>query len=748
MVSEAKKRQFDTSIGPRLRGLRRRLRLYTLLDGLGVLFPAMIAAMLITLLVDRGLRLDHDLRVGQLVSGVVLLGFIAWRWVWRPLRVPASEAELALLVERRFPQFESRLISAVEFAKSSPGAPAGAVRSKPLMDAVISEADQYSAALRFEDALSHRRARKQAIVTFGCVALLALIAAGAAPTMALWFKRNVLLLDAEWPQRNRLAVTGLANGALLAARGDDVSVAAEVVPGYEVPRQVFIEYRTAPRNGSTGPLESKQMPAIIAQPSEAGSDPATSFMHTFERIEESLRCRISGGDARTDWFDIRVVDRPRVEQVTIAVTPPAYTGLESYELRPGQTVAEALKGSHLQFHIRTNKPVVRSVLVREMAGTRHELGPAGPATTSAPYKAPREAFTAGDTPAATASYSFLLEDELGFSNVSDRSPPLRLSVRLLADKPPGVKLRVKGVGEMITPQAVLPLELDFADTYGLATAAVVYDTGRKDSKPVAEPVQSFEPGTKTFTRTIEWTAAGHGLAEGDRLTLWARASDFDNVSGPNLGRSANIALRVVSREELLAELNRREQEYRQEFERLIRAQEELYSEMLSLSGPARTVEPSRDRLKGYNLLARRQRDHAGRANSIRMQFEQVLSEVQVNGLSSATVESRLGGGIIEPLGSLVRARIPAAAERLDALAREAMPEGIQAAKAAQEALLAEMNRILANMQQWEGFQEAVGLLREVLKMQGNLNKEIEQRLEEEIFGPAPAGTNPATEPSK
>lgn len=746
MVNEATQRQFDVSLIPRLRGLGRRLRLYILLDGLAILFPAAIAGMLITLLLDRAFRLEHDIRVGQLISGIILLGLIAWRWVWQPLRVPAGSRELALLVERRFPQLKSRLISAVEFARADAG-DGLPLYSREFMEAVVREADRHTADLRFEDVLCHRRARKQAAVTFACMGLLAIFIIGARPTMALWFQRNILLMDTEWPQRNRLMVAGLQEGKLLAARGDDVNVFADVVPGYETPRQVFIESRALHQDGSTGAIERRQMPAVVAQ-AAGGAGGTTSFTHMFERIEESLLCRISGGDARTDWFTIEVVERPRVEEVTMAIAPPAYTRLEAYSLRSGQTVAEVLKGSHLQFHIRTNKPVVRAVLVREMGGTRAELGPAGRATTSAPYRGERNAFTAEDAPGATASYSFLLEDELGFTNVSDRSPPLRLSVRLLADRPPGVKLRVKGVGEMITPQAVLPVEVDFADAYGLATAELVYDPGRKDSQPVSEPLEGFEPGTKTFTRTIEWSAAAHRLAEGDRLTLRAEARDFDDVSGPNLGQSANVILRVVSREELLAELNRREQEYRQDFERLIRAQEELYAEMLSLSRPVRTAEPSRDRLKAFNLLARRQRDHASRLNVIRLQFEQVLSELQINGMANPTVEARLGGGIIEPMGRISRTRMPTAAEGLDALSREVLPETLETAKAAQDAVLAEMNRVLANMQKWEGFQEAIALLREVLKMQGNLNEEIEKRIEEEIFGTAPAGTQPAAEPSK
>ena len=48
-----------------------------------------------------------------------------------------------------------------------------------------------------------------------------------------------------------------------------------------------------------------------------------------------------------------------------------------------------------------------------------------------------------------------------------------------------------------------------------------------------------------------------------------------------------------------------------------------------------------------------------------------------------------------------------------------------------------MNRILTNLVKWEGFQEAVTLLREVLRMQKQVSEETEKRIEAEIFGVEP-----------
>ncbi len=723
MVNETVRQRFDERVLTRLRGLGRRLRLYAVLDGSAIVSLALLAAIAATFTVDRSLWLGRDMRVVQFVSLFLILAAIAWRALVRPLRVPIGHQELALLVEHHYPQLNSRLISAVEFADPDaasrhPDAP----RSSDMIEAVVRQAESDAGGLDFSRTLAHTRVRRRAAVTICCLLAIAVTAIAAHQQMGLWFQRNVLLKDVDWPQQNRLIVEGLTDGKIVVPRGDDVTVSAVVEPGFAAPRQVFIHYE-----GAGGLREREQMPAV-----ESDADRGTArFSHTFERVSETLRCVISGGDARTEPFTIEVVDRPRINEVVIGITPPAYAKIEPYELRVGQTVAEALKGSRIRLHIKTNKPLTKAVLVRQTTGKETEVGAA--------ERISELEYSGTDLPDATATYHFVMTDGTGLTNVSERVPPVRMSVRLVADRPPRVKMRIKGVGEMITPEAILPIETDFSDVYGLASARLVYELSRKDFKPVTEPIAGFEAGTKTFAHAIDWTATTRTLAEGDRLSLRAEATDFDDVSGPNLGQSQTTALRVVSREELLAELNRREQEYRQDFERLIRQQEELFSDFLTLSAPPAAASP--DRGRRFAQLARLQRDYAGRVNSLRLQFEQVLAELRVNQLSSPTAEARLGNGIVEPLNVLSRTRMPGAADELDLLGRE-RPD-IQPARAAQEAILADMQRILANMLKWEGFQEAVALLREVLKMQGNLSRETEKRLETEIFG-----TEPASEPSK
>lgn len=719
MIDPRVREQFEASVVTRLRGLGRRVRWHVAVDGVALLAAVLLALIVVTFLIDRALWLGRDMRAVQLASVLGICGAAAWFWLIRPLRVAVSPQELALLVERRFPQLESRLITAVEFA--APDAAqrhTDTIRSPELIDAVMLQARRAFEPLPITETLDARRFRQRGAITGGLVLLLAAGALLGGQTMSLWFQRNVLLRDVEWPLRHRLLLEGLTDGKLIVPRGDDVSVTALVAPGFDAPRQVFIEYQ-----GAEGLRGRDQMPAVEGR---------SSFTYTFERVNESLTCRVFGGDAPPQSFRIEVIDRPQITQVVIGVTPPKYTHLDPYELRAGQTVAEALRGSRIRLRIATNKPVVQATLVRVSTGQEKEVGVAeGVSGAELTYEA-------ADLPDASSGYFFRMVDRDGLSNISERTPPVRVSVRLVADKPPKVRMKLKGVGEMITPQAILPVEMDFADTYGLSNAYLAFEHGTTETQPAAthEPLPGFAEGTRTFAHALDWLAAAHALKEGDRITLRAEATDFDDVSGPNVGQSPSYTLRVVNREELLAELNRREQEYRQDFERLQRQQEELYSAVLTLSDPA--AERQADRNRRFGQLARTQRDFAGRVGAMRLQFEQVLSELRVNQLSSPAAEARLGGGIVEPMNTVSRTYMPNGADLLEGLSRQVTPEALAAARAAQETIRLEMQRILTNMLKWEGFQEAVSLLREILKMQGNLNEETEKRIESEVFGNSPA----------
>ena len=87
-------------------------------------------------------------------------------------------------------------------------------------------------------------------------------------------------------------------------------------------------------------------------------------------------------------------------------------------------------------------------------------------------------------------------------------------------------------------------------------------------------------------------------------------------------------------------------------------------------------------------------------------------------------------GIISPLTRLAKRDLVIAADTLRQWARDRTPETASTIDPQQVALLSQMREILANMLQWEGYQEAVTMLRDILRLQAELREESKSILQE------------------
>src|SRR3569833_830305 len=100
---------------------------------------------------DRQLVLSLEARVPAwlVLAAVAVIGLV-W-WVLSPVLRRRSVAEMAALVERRFPQLGERLLSAVELAQAAPGRQTGATPAK--VERLQEDAEQASSSLDFRRAI-------------------------------------------------------------------------------------------------------------------------------------------------------------------------------------------------------------------------------------------------------------------------------------------------------------------------------------------------------------------------------------------------------------------------------------------------------------------------------------------------------------------------------------------------------------------------------------------------------------------
>ena len=109
--------------------------------------------------------------------------------------------------------------------------------------------------------------------------------------------------------------------------------------------------------------------------------------------------------------------------------------------------------------------------------------------------------------------------------------------------------------------ATVPVRIELDDDFGLHSSRLIYKMATGESEPheaVAIPLWSAPadetaPGRPALVKHQEIATNGSSrrskLAVGSIITFYADARDFDSIKGPNLGKSREIRLRIVSKED-------------------------------------------------------------------------------------------------------------------------------------------------------------------------------------------------------
>lgn len=750
---ETNSSQFQRRVLAPLEQLGQALKRHVLVEGCCGCLAAMVGLCAVQFLLDRLLVLGTGPRAALLLGVAAVTARALHRRVIRPAAVRVDVNDIAAILERKHREFGDQLISAVAFAT---GAGQNPHRDSPaLVAALIDRSVARFRSLPTRTVL--RRDRHRRYLALGAAAFLASAAAlWAAPeTMAIYVARNLMLQDVPWPVSTRIVLEGARNRTLRWPIGDDLTLVATALDRPPASLGAAIRFSSGEE--------------IVRDMDRRGRN---RFLLDYGPLDQSMQVsfliRKVGVDERTDWYRIEAVPRPSVQSVRIEVTPPAYARQKPWVLPQGQAGAEIIRGSSVRIEAVMSKAVVRATL-RSMADAR--------AQGEAEVRDGRRVSVAF-TPDRTGTFFLDVADEAG---LEDRHP-VTYTFNLTRDPAPKVRLTLPGAGEWIVPNAVLNLTVDCEDNLGLQSVALIHQVKHKvDSGATTRPTEQretlggFVPRQLRFHHQSAWPLLPLTLRPGDQLTLKVRAADYQpesaaasrvearSASGQTAtpsarassnpdgtGESVAFTLRVVTPAELLAELGRREQEWRGEFEQIIKAQEQINRRIVALRDTSGAAALSAERAVGYGREARTQRQQIGRMKRVVRQFEQILAELKVNQLATPVVRRRLGRGVLTPLGKLIRTDVLAAAELIDRL-RLRFDDGLaDELERAQEGLLRAMYGVLANMLKWEGYNEAVALLRDIVRLQEGVTKDTEARLEAEIekmFG-GEATKQPTSSPEK
>ena len=581
--------------------VRKRIRARVLIDGL------LVAAFVFLVVYWLGAALDYLpvklgsnetprwLRIGLLC---VMGGLVGWALLWRMARryfVRMSNRNVAVLLERHFPELNNELVTVVELADKSTEDISNPAAYRAMLTRV-----QQSAAGRVASLQPGRLLNWQPVwwsaTAAGLLLLWTIGVAIASPGwIAQWNSRLFALSDQRWPRLAELEMEGVQvqlppfTGQLAAdrvlipfndklahvPRGAAVTLNAKASAEAKlVPELCTLFYQSS--DGSRGRANMRRLGA-------AASGWQTFMLDGPPLIDlvNDVSFDIVGGDARLDDYVLKVIEPAVIKSMQLQVSYPAYllasrTSLppsELLEFRSGLRVPEGtqvvLKGS-ASGPLKTVQYVVRQSSSASKATGPAAASAGSTATDDVAIRTVEPHGSEFELPLGLLNETTVVEirllDEYGLT--SDQIPRYVLVVS--EDSVPEIEAKLVGIGTAVTPNAILPIAGKASDDHGLARtwATIVIN-----EQPPAEMEVAVDNDGKFTTSVDLVTLAQSGklrAAPNATLGLALSASDRFDLGGlKHVGNGQPIQLAIVDADKMEAIINRQELELRQRLELII-----------------------------------------------------------------------------------------------------------------------------------------------------------------------------------
>ena len=709
----------------RVAAVRRAIRRLFLLDGTGRVLLAVAAAAAFLFAADYALVLPAGARTVMFLLALAGAGLALARYVVYPLRVRIDDDAIVARVERANPALREALLSALQFHRRTDEF-SRRLLSQAMVRITVEGALAAAAPLSFGSIL--RPARAWRTLALGMVAFAAFLAAGAAsPDTFSVFLSRVWGGPAKWPPRTILVVESPGSPRTRMAAGEDLVI--RVRAEKEIPSRAWVTFRF-PATGEGGEVRMTK--------TEDGR-----FEFPFPRLVSAVRFRVEGGDARTEDFEVAVLEPPRVEAIRVWLEPPAYTKVpptpEGQPLADGTIQAPA--GTKARVRVESSKPLRSATLAFQPSGTSLPMRRTDAASAESRFDVIR-----------SEHYGIRLLDEEGLENRT----PSRFAVQAVPDRRPRITVaKPDSTSLWITPAAALPFECKADDDYGVNRVSLLVVRTSRDHKgldlplepagPPGEPKSPFGPASAAFVHVLDFSSlevsgedAPRRLKEGDLVLVQAAATDFQEPN-PNKTTSAEYRLTVVSQGKLEALIEERMIHVKDLLRKAHGEQETVRASVLELRS-ALAAEEVWDASRREALLGAQtgQRGVGQRLEVAARELERVLDTVLTNRLGDPEYQRKIqemgqvtrhlaGERTADALAGLEKARAqPAKKDQLQGLADAAQVE---------QDILRAVADLLERMGKWEDYNEVVKIVREVRDLQDGLRrKTLDEAKEREKEG--------------
>ncbi|MGB0582320.1 MAG: hypothetical protein ACPGVU_21720 [Limisphaerales bacterium] len=518
MSAEAESR---TAIAPsqmlegKVSALRTRIVLVALGTGAALAGAAFISLIVLEMLVDWYVELPWALRLIWFLGALAAVIYLINEHVIIPLLDTPNLDGTALLVERHFPKFGTRLIATLQLTR--PGALHG--RESPLfVEELVKQTEEQAQDDDFTQIVSTDPLKRSGLALLSCLIIAAGVLLGGGLTADALLKRAFLSVSTEVPRKTRVASF---TGDLTIGRGDPVLFQAQA-------EGVIPEQGTVSISFDSG--ISKEFVLDKAEES-------ATYTRRLESVQESFTYVIYLNDGRSKQGTVNVVPRPTVAKMAASQTFPEYTHLGTTK----RSLADLslLSGSRLGLEITANKNIAQGYI--QLYGITNQL----PLTVS--QQDPAQVLATISIPATNLTgFSVHLTDEHGLHSRDEAI----YRIDVLPDRVPQVKiLYPERREELITQKARMLISFEALDDFGIAKVMLKHQFDGGETNTV--DLDLGKATERLVKRRYDWRIGDFDPlpSEGSAIEYWIEVHDNNDVTGPGIARTDRYVARIVSEQE-------------------------------------------------------------------------------------------------------------------------------------------------------------------------------------------------------
>lgn len=763
--------EIHRNLTARLETSLKKLRNLYLTNGLFQIVLRLFILLVVLFLLDYSMALPRTVRAVLLVISLAYLLFSVWRLLLYPLRRAISVSDVALAVENRFPEYDGRLISAIQTAPLADAELHN--QSRLLFEASLAQTHQALSSSRWDRLFNTSRIRRAGWAGMGLVLLIVAFSAWQ-PALAGVGLARMMGGTAEWPRKTTLLVNIERDAAqcIIDGEADPSGVQTVIVAeGASLPVRITVEGRDPGEVEIVQDREGDRRLGGGSFTTTAARRAKGHYQTRIRDIKSSMTFRARGGDdsGRGREVTVSVVALPEVSGTQVVYHYPEY--LDLGEQTAQSTEIEAPEGTRVDLELTLTCPPHRAelVLITESVEKRFPLEPAAdnPLVVRHGMAIERSGF-----------YRIDLWNELEFQTLDS---PVH-SIICQRDEPPRIRLLSPRRKEIdVVPDGVVPFLSVAEDDYGLSRVGIEYkvagsgkqeiidfadgdlDAGLGERQRISRHVIDLQ------MRQFAFDEGRRHLVERDSIIYSLFA--IDKQPDEERGRTATgtCVIDIVSESEKIRLLTERQIRLRRDIKRLLTQQEERRARVAETLSDAES-DGGDDALKEQTLLFLEMGQNqlsAGFGTATR-EFASLFNEYLFNRIDNSTgaaallarvlalreaappaeffnpslyapigeelergafgemdVMERLFGmldvsltvsGELSPraAGHLAAAVVAAEKETKTARLTEALED--------QQRIVDLLRHLLERIAEWEDFQELLQMMRDIVDDQENLNK--------------------------